>query len=113
MKQSLEKNLKIFKAKVFKHIKRKNHQKFKTINDILYSWFKRCEASGIYVNGPLLEQEAINIKQFLSVRELDVFKALEDWLDKWKLSHGIKEKQISGEPLGELLKLGFSLGWSE
>ena len=22
---------------------------------ILYSWFKKCEASGIYVNGPLLK----------------------------------------------------------
>ena len=45
----------------FKHIKRQNHQKFKTINNVLYSWFKKCEASGICVNGPLLEEEAINI----------------------------------------------------
>ena len=76
MKQSLEKNLKILKAKVFKHIKRKNHQKFKTINDILYSWFKRCEASGIYVNGPLLEQEAINN-----------FQMYENWMfsKRWKI----------------------------
>ena len=32
------KNLKTFKD--FKHIKRENNQKFKPINDIIYSWFK-------------------------------------------------------------------------
>ena len=39
----------------------------------------------------------MNIKQFLNRPELDGSKASEDWLDKLKLSHGIKEKQISGE----------------
>ena len=42
----------------------------------------------------------MNIKQSLSLPELDCFKGLEGWLDKWKLSHGVKEKQISGESLG-------------
>ena len=88
-----------FHGKGFKHIKRENHQKFKSINDILYSWFKKCESSGIYVNGPLLKEEAMSIKQSLNLPELDGFKASEGWLDKWKLSHGIKEKQISGESL--------------
>ena len=31
---------------------------------------------------------------------MDSFKESEGWLDKWKLSHGIKVKQISGESLG-------------
>ena len=88
-----------FQGKGFKHIKRENHQKFKPINDIHYSWFKKCESSGIYVNGPLLKEEAMNIKQSLNLPELDGFKASEGWLDQWKLSHGIKEKQISGESL--------------
>ena len=88
-----------FQGKGFKHIKRENHQKFKPINGILYSWFKKCESSGIYVNGPLLKEEAMRIKQSLNLPELDGFKASEGWLDKWKLSHGIKEKQISGESL--------------
>ena len=46
----------------------------------------------------------IYIKQFLSLSELD-------GLNKWKLSHGVKGKQISGESLGFSEKL--SLGWSE
>ena len=39
----------------------------------------------------------MNIKQFLNRPELDGSKASEDWLDELKLSHGIKEKQSSGE----------------
>ena len=88
-----------FQGKGFKNINRRSHQKFKAINDILYSWFKKCEASGIYLNKPLLKEEAMNIKQSLNRPELDGFKVSEGWLDKWKLSHGIKEKQISGESL--------------
>ena len=88
-----------FQGKGFKYIKSENHQKFKPINDSLCSWFKKRESAGIYVNGPLLKEEAMNIKQSLNLPELDDFKASEGWLDKWKLSHGIKEKQISGESL--------------
>ena len=58
-----------FQGKGFKHVKRENHQKFKPINEILYSSFTKCEASGIYVNGPLLKEETVNIKQsFKSTR---------------------------------------------
>ena len=88
-----------FQGKGFKHTDSRSHQQFKAINDILYSWFKKCEASSIYLNKPLLKEEAMNIKQSLNRPELDGFKVSEGWLDKWKLSHGIKEKQISGESL--------------
>ena len=72
-----------FQGKGFKHIDRGNHQKFKAINGILYSWFNKCEAPGIYLNGPLLKEEAMNIKQSLNQPELDGFKASEGWPDKW------------------------------
>ena len=41
----------------------------------------------------------MNIKQSLNRPELNGFKASESWLDKWKLSHSIKEKQISDQCL--------------
>ena len=41
----------------------------------------------------------MNIKQSLSLPELDGFKTSEGWLDEWKLSHDMKDKQISGESL--------------
>ena len=97
--QTLREEFANFQGKGFKHTDSRSHQQFKAVNDILYSWFKKCEASGIYLNRPLLKEEAMNIKQSLNRPELNGFKASEGWLDKWKLSHGIKEKQISGESL--------------
>ena len=43
--------------------------------------------------------EAINIKTTLAEPELEDFKASEGWLEKWKLTQGIQEKQISGESI--------------
>lgn len=36
-----------FLGKGYKHIWRGNHQKFKAIINILYSQYKKCEASGM------------------------------------------------------------------
>ena len=69
-----------FQSKGFKHIKRENHQKFKPVNDIFYSWLKKCEASGIYINKPLLKVEAMNTKNLLCLPELNGFKAWRDSL---------------------------------
>ena len=41
----------------------------------------------------------MDIKQSLSLPELDGFKVSEGWLDKRKLSHGLKGKQTSDESL--------------
>ena len=41
----------------------------------------------------------MNTKSLLNQSVLKDFKASDGWLDKWKLNHGIREKQISGEPL--------------
>ena len=65
----------------------------------MYNWFKKCEASGIYVSGQLLKEEAINIKDLLNTPDLNDFKASEGRPDNWKLSYGMREKQISGESL--------------
>ena len=86
-----------FQGKGFKHLKRENHQKYNAINTILYKGSKKCESSGIYVSGSLLKEEAMNIKDLLNNPDLNDFKASEGWLDKWKLSYGIREKQISDE----------------
>ena len=94
---SLRADYENFQGKGFTHLKIENHQKYKAINTILYKWFKKCEASGIYVSGSLLKEEAMNIKDLLNNPDLNDLKASEVWLDKWKLSYGICEKQISGE----------------
>ena len=45
-----------FEGKGYQHVKRKNHQKDQPINTILYSWYKKCEASRIYVTGLVLKE---------------------------------------------------------
>ena len=54
---------------------------------------------GLYVTGPILKGEAMNIKATPGKPELDDFRASEGWLQKRKLTHGIREKQISGESM--------------
>ena len=74
MKQSLEKNMKTFRVRTSNISKQKIIKN--SIIEILYVWFKKSEASGIYVNGPLLKEEAMNIKLSLNLPVLDGFKAL-------------------------------------
>ena len=47
----------------------------------------------------MLKEEVMNIKEYLNKEVLNNFKASERWLEKWKLSYGICEKQISGKSL--------------
>ena len=56
---------------------------------------------GIYVTGAILKEETMNIKSSLDKPGLKDFEISGGWLDKWKLTHDIREKQISGESLDE------------
>ena len=74
MMQSLDKNLKSFKVKGLNISKEKISKNSNLL--ILYSWFKKCEASIIYVNGPLLEEEDMNIKQSLNIPKIGCFQSV-------------------------------------
>lgn len=71
-----------FQGKGFKHLQRENHRKYKAINEILYACYEKCEASGIYVIGSLLKEEAMHIKSSLDQLGLADFKASDGWLNK-------------------------------
>ena len=45
--------------------KRCHPGKYKVINDILYKWYQKCCSSNFYPNGPLLKEEATEIKNQL------------------------------------------------
>ena len=68
--------------------------KYKLINDILYDWYQKCCSSGLYLNGPLLKEEAMEIKEQLQDSEFDGFVASDGWLDKWKASYAIKRGEL-------------------
>ena len=48
---------------------------------------------------PILREEAMNVKSSLDQSLLEDVRVSDSSLEKWKLNHGIPDKQISGESL--------------
>ena len=81
MKKSLEKNLKTFKKNALNISKERIAKNLNLLMTFFILGLKKCEASGICVNAPLLKEEAMNIKSSLSLPELYGFKVSEGWFD--------------------------------
>ena len=45
----------------------------------------------------MLKEEALEIKVHLNNDEVLTFTASNRWLEKWKISYGIREKRVNGE----------------
>ena len=45
----------------------------------------------------MLKEEALEIEKHLNSEEFLTFTASNAWLEKWKISYGIKEKKVNGE----------------
>ena len=92
-------------------LKRKRESQFNDINKILYEWFKKCCAANIYPDGPMLKEEAMEIKKCLDKVEFKNFTASNGWLEKWKISYGVRERKVNGEA-GEVAEYTVS-AWME
>ena len=77
--------------------KTKGTGQFMVINEILYKWYGKCCAAGVYPFGSMLQEEALKIKESLNDSSLNSFTASNGWLDKWKSCYGIRETRITGE----------------
>ena len=77
--------------------KTKRTGQFMVINEILYKWYGKCCAAGIYPFGSMLQEESLKIKESLNDSSLDSFTASNGWLEKWKSCYGIRETRITGE----------------
>ena len=78
---SIRKEYKEFKG----NLKRKRKGQFNSINRILYEWFKKCCAANISPDGPMLKEEAMEVKKCLDKVEFKNFTASSSWLEKWKI----------------------------
>ena len=78
-------------------LKRKRKGQFNDINGILYEWFKKCCAAGFYPDGPMLKKEAMEIKKCLEKVEFKNFTASNGWLEKCKISYGVRERKVKRE----------------
>ena len=62
----------------------------------------------------MLKEEALEIEKHLNSEELLTFTASNAWLEKWKISYGIREKKVngeSGEVSGETAKAWMERLW--
>ena len=78
-------------------LKRKRKGQFNDINGILYEWFKKCCAASFYPDGPMLKKEAMEIKKCLEKVEFKNFTASNGWLEKCKISYGVRERKVKCE----------------
>ena len=62
-------------------------------------------------DGPMLKEEAIEIKKCLEKVEFKNFTASNGWLEKWKISYGVRERKVNGEA-GEVAEYTVS-AWME
>ena len=92
--ESIRQDIDTFTAKAKK---RNRSGKYNKINEILYRWYKKCDASGIFPSGAMLQEEAMLIKEALGDEELSGFTATNGWLEKFRISHKLKDKVIVGE----------------
>ena len=79
------------------NLKRKRKDQFSYINKTLYDWFIKCCAANIYPDRPMLKEEAMEIKKWLGKVEFKSFTVSNSWLEKWKISYGIRERKVNGE----------------
>ena len=65
-------------------MKRKKIAKYGIINDVLYERYIKCCQAGIYLDGAMLQEEALNIRTELNHSNLGDFKASNEWLEHFK-----------------------------
>ena len=92
-------------------LKRKRKVQFNDINEILHDWFKKCCAANIYADGPMLNEEAMEIKTCSDKFEFKNFTDSNGWLEKWKISYGVRERKLNREA-GEVAEYTVS-AWME
>jgi hypothetical protein len=68
--------------------------KYAELNDLLFKWFKQTRAKHIPLNGPILQEQAL---QFSKELELTDFRASNGWLDSWKHKCSIAHFKVCGE----------------
>ena len=91
--KKLRKDFEFFKS----NYKKRRHGKYHVVNEILCNWYGKCTSANVYPDGPLLQEEAMEIKKRLGKEEFAGFTASNGWLDSWKQTYWVREKRLCGE----------------
>ena len=66
-------------------------------NYALCSWYTKCFSANVHIDGAMLQEEVLWIKEQQEKPELEGFIASNGWLKSFKKAHGICKYQISRE----------------
>ena len=68
-------------------------------NKILFAWIKMVhrKTTKVFDDGTILQEKAKLIKERLDNTDFEHFSASDVWLEKWKLSYGLRENHITRE----------------
>ena len=91
--KNLRKDFEFFKG----NYKKRRHGKYHVINEILCNCYGKYKSGNAYPDGPLLQEEAMEIKRRLNKEEFAGFTPSNGWLDSWKQIYGVREKRLCGE----------------
>ena len=88
--------------------RRQRKSPYGELNELLYEWYRLALHKNVVPDGPTLIEKAKTIAQRLHI---DGFKASNGWLQKWKVSHNLKCRTVSGES-GEV-SVSTTQSWKE
>lgn len=71
---------------------------FEKTSQALFMWFTELRSKGSPVNGPLLQEKALQFHKTFKDGD-EVFTASNGWLHRWKTRYGIRQLNITGEKL--------------
>ena len=91
--------------------KRARSGMYHEVNKALYTWYNLARESLVPINGPMLQEEALETSKGLDSANFEQFKASSAWLEKWKAMYGIVNCLVEGES-GEVQSKQLKVGWS-
>ena len=87
--KNLRKDFEFFKG----NYKKRRHGKYHIISEILHNWYGKCTGANAYPDGPLPQEETMEIKR-LEKEESAGFTASSGRLDSWKQAYRVREKRL-------------------
>ncbi|KAJ8868647.1 hypothetical protein PR048_030186 [Dryococelus australis] len=92
MEQKLEAIKRLDKGDIAEGCNKKKRN-YENVSGALYVWFTQFRDKGVPISRPVLQQNALQIRNEFNEREPD-FTASVGWLDRWKKRYGIHQLSI-------------------
>ena len=65
------------------------------MDKVLYEWFSLLRSEGVTITGPMLQEKGLDLAKKMGEEGARQFS--DGWLHRFKVHHGIRKLDISGE----------------